>query len=444
MLVTTSCEDESDTQPIEDLFFGDGETSAPTEKSLRATTTSVELNPSNAIKAVGIINTEYTVEELEFGFCYGKENNPTYQNAAHVEAANILAFANTNKIDFSNTITGLDNQTQYFVRAYAKSPEGVFVYGSSISVTTVSGVPVVKMGEPVYSNNRESVNFPSELVSLGNASSVQIGWLVSGNNDISLENPASNRVTTQNFSNVTSPLTTNYLNFNQGVVPANTLLYVRMYAINNDNNSVSYSNTVSFKIEITTPPFQVDKYGNANYEHIFVDDFRDNRYEWYQNDNNDNRFVIENGIYHCQSKDQSYWTTQKMIDIDETRNFEIETRIEIKNEGVDNAFTANIHWGFKDTQNSYFFAFTEDLAYWIVEKTNNRFDRWKDGENQYIVEGFNKLTVRKYRDKYYFFINENLAYSRDYASFKGNNISFWIAPYSTMHVDYLFIRYITN
>jgi hypothetical protein len=443
LFITTSCEEEQDTQPIENLFFGDGEANTPTKKDLKATTTSAELEGSNSIRAVGVILSEYTADELEFGFCYGTQNNPTYENDSHVEAGNVIAFAGSNKIDFSHTIEALNSQTQYYVRAYAKSPEGVVVYGSSKTVTTLTGVPVVRMSEPVYGTNRAAVAFRSELLDLGGASSVKIAWLLASYDNPTINNTDGFITGGQELSNTSNPFTIDYPIITQENVAPNVTWYLRMYAINNDNQVVGYSQTFSFRLEQTTTSFNPEVYTGASFQDIYVQDFNEQG-SLFAGETNQYAFYITNGYYYCQSKERNTWLLDFTVDIDETRNFEIETAIKLVSGNNPNA--SGIRWGGRDVDNNYFFSLTSTQQYAIGDVTNNRFSFWKDftQTNSISTTNFNKLTIRKYGNNLYFFLNENFVYSRSYASFKGNLIQFAVGNNSVTHMDYLYTRYITN
>lgn len=64
---------------------------------------------------------------VERGFCYGTSMNPT---------GNRQVVAGNGTGDFSKTITGLQNYQTYYVRAYAKTASGTYVYGQNVSFQT--------------------------------------------------------------------------------------------------------------------------------------------------------------------------------------------------------------------------------------------------------------------------------------------------------------------
>ena len=72
---------------------------------------------------------------IERGFCYSTTLNPTIENSK--------VNSGTGVGTFSSNITGLENGTKYFIRAYAKNCKGI-VYGEQKSFTTNKySVPVV-------------------------------------------------------------------------------------------------------------------------------------------------------------------------------------------------------------------------------------------------------------------------------------------------------------
>jgi uncharacterized protein (TIGR02145 family) len=66
------------------------------------------------------------------GVCWSKTENPTINNDT--------TYDGTGSGSFTSTITGLDAQTTYFVRAYATNIAGT-VYGNELNVTTWGGKP---------------------------------------------------------------------------------------------------------------------------------------------------------------------------------------------------------------------------------------------------------------------------------------------------------------
>lgn len=64
---------------------------------------------------------------VERGFCYGTSMNPT---------GNRQIVSGSGTGSFSKTITGLQNYQTYYVRAYAKTSSGTYVYGQNVSFQT--------------------------------------------------------------------------------------------------------------------------------------------------------------------------------------------------------------------------------------------------------------------------------------------------------------------
>lgn len=64
---------------------------------------------------------------VEKGFCYGTSMNPT---------GNRQIVSGSGTGSFTKSITGLQNYQTYYVRAYAKTASGVYVYGQNVSFQT--------------------------------------------------------------------------------------------------------------------------------------------------------------------------------------------------------------------------------------------------------------------------------------------------------------------
>ena len=52
---------------------------------------------------------------------------------------------------------------------------------------------------------------------------------------------------------------------------------------------------------------------------------------------------------------------------------------------------------------------------------------------------YNKLTIRKFLDKFYFFVNQQLVHSMKTETFFDNNLGFLVGKNSTMVIDYLYV-----
>jgi len=153
---------------------------------------------------------------------------------------------------------------------------------------------------------------------------------------------------------------------------------------------------------------------------------------------------IENSTYIFQNK-LSYTQISAINTIINTdRNFEIETNFKISSSLNNNG--NSLVWGYDETVEFWFFCFSisSDQNLWIgnfIFETYNPWQNWLalnvKPENEY-----NKLTVRKINNNYYFFINEQFVISHLFETFYDNNIGFKAEANTTLQIDYLKIDYI--
>jgi len=128
--------------------------------------------------------------------------------------------------------------------------------------------------------------------------------------------------------------------------------------------------------------------------------------------------------------------------IDQKRDFEIEISIRFV-EGLMN-IGYGLQWGKAVSPVRQFdFLLTGDGQY-SLDKYSGEFSDYipftiSDKVNRYT---FNKLTVRKVAEKYYFFLNENLIHSMPFEPFFGNLLGFQVGDRSTIEIDNIEIAYL--
>jgi hypothetical protein len=187
---------------------------------------------------------------------------------------------------------------------------------------------------------------------------------------------------------------------------------------------------------------QYEDYGTS--EVIFNDDFSNNNNNWSIGLSADSCYnsKIENGAFDitstCQGTHPMYWITQT---IDIKRDFEIEAELLYVQGENDNAIS--LVWGKDDKNYRLRFGISGNGQYRI----NQYSGKWIDLKNWTISSlvrksDYNKLTVRKIGEKYYFFLNEQLVHTSDFYSFFGSQIGFQGNQNSTMRVHYLKVSYL--
>jgi hypothetical protein len=128
--------------------------------------------------------------------------------------------------------------------------------------------------------------------------------------------------------------------------------------------------------------------------------------------------------------------------IDQKRNFEIETSIRFVEGKMDKGY--GLQWGKAINPFKQFDFLLTGGGHFTIDKYTGEFQDYvpftiSDKVNRYA---FNKLTVRKVADMYYFFLNEKLVHSMPFEPFFGNLLGFQVAENSTIMVDNIDIAYL--
>jgi uncharacterized repeat protein (TIGR01451 family) len=130
--------------------------------------------------------------------------------------------------------------------------------------------------------------------------------------------------------------------------------------------------------------------------------------------------------------------------IDQKRDFEIEMKMKFVEGLMDKAY--GLQWGKSVNPAKQFDFFLTGAGHYSIDKYTGDFKDYipftlADNVNRY---NYNKLTVRKVADKYYFFLNEKLIHSMPFEPFFGNLIGFQVAERSTIAIDNIDIAYLDN
>jgi len=128
--------------------------------------------------------------------------------------------------------------------------------------------------------------------------------------------------------------------------------------------------------------------------------------------------------------------------IDQKRNFEIETSIRFVEGKMDKGY--GLQWGKSINPLKQFDFLLTGAGHFTIDKYTGEFKDYvpftiSDKVNRYA---FNKLTIRKVADMYYFFLNEKLVHSMPFEPFFGNLVGFQVAENSTIRVDNIEIAYL--
>jgi hypothetical protein len=173
---------------------------------------------------------------------------------------------------------------------------------------------------------------------------------------------------------------------------------------------------------------------------IFYDDFSDNRHNWALETDLSKGF-IRNGTYELSSLGKkSDIRVQHLELIDESRDFEIEASLRIVG---DSPYSNAIIWGSSSFEGQYeegfSFGFNSQQQFIALEtkaSIAHDFFHWQNYPRIHKSE-FNKILVKKERNKYHFYINDVLVKTATVRIFEGKNLGFHAANGATIQVDYL-------
>ena len=206
------------------------------------TTTSISNKTASSATSGGNITNDGGSAITARGVCWNTSPNPTTANSKTSDG--------TGTGSFTSSITGLTENTTYFVRAYAVNSQGT-VYGNEVSFITSQTLALATVTTTAVTTfNATTAVLGGNVTSDGNATVTERGVVYA-----TTQNPtiANTKVTigtgTGIFSNTVSGLT------------ANTTYYVRSYAIN--SQGTAYGAQESFTTTSTSAQTVTDIDGNV-------------------------------------------------------------------------------------------------------------------------------------------------------------------------------------
>ena len=168
----------------------------------------------NSVRVEAHVLSAGTHPIVETGFCYSSESNqPTVNNLA-VQAA---SSGNT----FSATLDGLNSDTRYYVRAYAKSETGEYTYGETAEYTVVKHELLEVTTLPADSITHNGVMLHG-YVRVNNVEISEKGFCWSTTNQLPTVENANSLVVSNQAGHYSAHMD----------VESNTIYYYRAYAVN--------------------------------------------------------------------------------------------------------------------------------------------------------------------------------------------------------------------
>lgn len=177
----------------------------------------------NSAISGGSVNSNYPLYITNRGICWSTNHNPTI---ADFKTSDGTTFGS-----FTSSLTGLNNNTTYYIRAYAKV-FGMYYYGNEVSVTTLMALPAVTT-VAISSIAETSAISGGVITSTGGGDILSKGvcWSTSNNPTISGSKTTDGSGSSTFSSSITG-------------LTSNTLYYVRAYCTN--SAGTSYGAQLSF------------------------------------------------------------------------------------------------------------------------------------------------------------------------------------------------------
>ena len=204
--------------------------------------------------------------------------------------------------------------------------------------------------------------------------------------------------------------------------------------------------------------WQINEYNGIlleNKRSIFEDNFENNANDWKIQEQGKYTSYIDNGIYQISTPDRTK-SFFKEVDFPMNCDFEIEIIALLKSQtGINeygnlkmkNDCACGIIWG-RHSYDKNQFSFNYNLAKQIqISKrssaSNFKFYIKKKEIENIDITTYNKLTIRKIEQKYFFFVNEILVHTMSTEPFFGNRIGFAVSN-ANLEIDYFKISEISK
>lgn len=174
---------------------------------------------------------------------------------------------------------------------------------------------------------------------------------------------------------------------------------------------------------------------NSNRSELYVEEFNQQNTDWSLGSNSNSDRRIENGVYRFESLDDGAYLSTNNIIFDSSQDFEIETSLRIVQ--GDNAIM--LQWGGSRLDNHFFFGYTPNKYVFLGQWTTQWPSGISAGRNldQLSPDEFNKITIRKIGNEYFFYVNETLFDNARFEDFEGNSFGFYVGSFATIEIDYL-------
>ncbi len=180
---------------------------------------------------------------------------------------------------------------------------------------------------------------------------------------------------------------------------------------------------------------------------ILEDNFSSNKNNWAESSTSDAVLEVKNNRYYFEHKRTSGgWSSTKVVDIDDNKDFEIEAQF-LKISGIKNNGFGFV-FGRKDGNNQFVFTITADGSYSIDQYKDGKYIALKEWtKSAHIKTGdyaYNTLKIKKERGFIKFYVNDRYLTLYTHKPFAGNRFGFIVYNDQKIAVNDLKIKYINQ
>lgn len=197
----------------------------------------------------------------------------------------------------------------------------------------------------------------------------------------------------------------------------------------------------SEKFSIYSNIFELNEYygiPDNKLDTVLIEEFDSNENSWWEESNTEIQTYISNGNYVLHNLHDGYvwFVDNTLTNLQNLTNFQLEMKIR---SSEPEKYWTGIIWGFSDWDSPYFFYFLNDS----YTKTGYNQEDDEIWDEKQIVDpffnptGYNLLTIRKYANEYYFFLNEKFISSSQFIDFQGTRAGVFLADEGYIYIDYI-------
>ncbi|WP_139135280.1 hypothetical protein [Roseivirga sp. 4D4] len=185
-------------------------------------------------------------------------------------------------------------------------------------------------------------------------------------------------------------------------------------------------------------------YGSSDKTRVYRENFSEPNSKWEVYRSGSRMGKIHDGVLDWISMNtsaQMIWHT--LTDMDWSRDWQIETRVKFVT-GKENS-SNDLVWNMdENNRDKYHFGFTGQGKYVFSKKVGSEYQSIVPFTKSDLVNtsAFNKITVRKKGNTYYYFFNEKLLTTKSYHTVTSDKVGFMVAPNTTVQIDYLDVSYL--